>query len=467
MDALEVLDLAKRSYPIDESRVYLTGHSMGGHGTYHIGSLYPDQFAAIGPSAGWVSFWTYRVHESFPTPTPMRAMLMRATLPSATETMAINFQRLGVYILHGSDDDNVFPRESRLMAKRLAEFHKDFVFHEQPGVGHWWDLSDAPGADCTDWPPMMDFFARHARPTAWRVRRIEFSTPRPGVSADCDWLRIEEQQSASVLSSASLQYDPGVNRLSGSTANIERLSIDLKSLGSPDTLRVMLDSCVVPPTRTASMDRVWYQRSNGTWRNAQVPSADVKGPNRDGTFKDLFRHRFVLVRGTRGTTDENLWAFEKTRFDAERFWYQGNGDAEIVPDSVFHQENFKDRNIVLYGNSHTNSAWKSVLGDSPVQVAEGSVQVGGKTYKGEDVACLFVRPRKGSAIASVGAVAATGIVGMHLTDRMPYLLPGVAFPDVMVCRASILRIGEKGMELAGFFGNDWTVDHGEFVAGKP
>jgi len=33
---------------------------MGGHGAWQIGSLYPDRFAAIGPSAGWLSFDSYR-----------------------------------------------------------------------------------------------------------------------------------------------------------------------------------------------------------------------------------------------------------------------------------------------------------------------------------------------------------------------------------------------------------------------
>ena len=60
LDALEVLDIVKERYNIDENRIYLTGHSMGGHGVWHIGSLFPDRFAAIGPSAGWISFWTYR-----------------------------------------------------------------------------------------------------------------------------------------------------------------------------------------------------------------------------------------------------------------------------------------------------------------------------------------------------------------------------------------------------------------------
>src|SRR5262249_187150 len=55
-DALEVLALACARYLPDPSRIYLTGHSMGGHGTWQLGALYPERFAAIGPSAGWVSF---------------------------------------------------------------------------------------------------------------------------------------------------------------------------------------------------------------------------------------------------------------------------------------------------------------------------------------------------------------------------------------------------------------------------
>ncbi len=49
-DAMEVLENAKMTLRHDPARVYLTGHSMGGHGAWHLGSLYPDTFAAIGPT---------------------------------------------------------------------------------------------------------------------------------------------------------------------------------------------------------------------------------------------------------------------------------------------------------------------------------------------------------------------------------------------------------------------------------
>ena len=55
MDALEVLNLAQADLRTDRRRTYLTGHSMGGHGTWIVGVTFPDRFAAIAPSAGWIS----------------------------------------------------------------------------------------------------------------------------------------------------------------------------------------------------------------------------------------------------------------------------------------------------------------------------------------------------------------------------------------------------------------------------
>src|SRR5262249_59471537 len=40
LDALEVLDLTQEQLGTDRRRTYLTGHSMGGHGTWHLGVTY-------------------------------------------------------------------------------------------------------------------------------------------------------------------------------------------------------------------------------------------------------------------------------------------------------------------------------------------------------------------------------------------------------------------------------------------
>jgi hypothetical protein len=46
---------------------------------------------------------------------------------------------------------------------------------------------------------------------------------------------------------------------------------------------------------------------------------------------------------------------------------------------------------------------------------------------------------------------------------LPYLLPGIGFPDMFVMRADALMKGEEGVVVAGFFGDDWSIGAGEFV----
>ncbi len=47
-----LLDDVQATYRVDKSRVYVTGLSMGGYGTWSLGSSYPERFAAIAPICG-------------------------------------------------------------------------------------------------------------------------------------------------------------------------------------------------------------------------------------------------------------------------------------------------------------------------------------------------------------------------------------------------------------------------------
>jgi dipeptidyl aminopeptidase/acylaminoacyl peptidase len=51
-DVLDVMALMQKYYNIDASRIFLTGHSMGGGGTWSIGMAHRDLFAAIAVMAG-------------------------------------------------------------------------------------------------------------------------------------------------------------------------------------------------------------------------------------------------------------------------------------------------------------------------------------------------------------------------------------------------------------------------------
>jgi pimeloyl-ACP methyl ester carboxylesterase len=459
LDALEVLNIAESSLNVDPRRVYLTGHSMGGHGTWHLGALYPDRFAAIGPSAGWISFWSYRPRGEMALTTPIQGMLMRATLPSRTMDLVTNYRDLGIYIIHGADDDNVPAEQSRMMVERLADFHRDFTYHEEPDAGHWWDKSDEEGADCVDWPPLFDFFARHTRPEPGEIREVDFVTPNPGVTSCYRWACVAQQVRPLEMSRVRLRFDPGLRRFVGDTENVERLRLSIPE-GGAEPVDLTIDGQELGVQATENI--IWLRRSGERWMPASHPPPTAKGPHRNGTFKDAFRNRMVLVYGTQGTPAENDWALTKARFDSEQFWYQGNGGVDVLPDTLFAAADFPDRNVVLYGNADANGAWTSLMEGSPVHVSEGRVRVGTRVMTGNGFGVLVIRPRPDSDFASVAAVAGTGLPGMRITSLRPYLGAGFAYPDLVVLDAH--RPQQSDIVVGtGFFGNDWSVENGEFV----
>jgi pimeloyl-ACP methyl ester carboxylesterase len=464
LDALEVLTQVQDNFIIDPNRIYLTGHSMGGHGTWHLGAMYPDKWAAIGPSAGWISFSSYRFRQEQEEKTPIEELLMRVTNPSDTYAFKKNYNHFGIYIIHGSKDDNVPPQQSRQMVEHLNKFHKDFIYYEQEGAGHWWDNSDEPGADCVDWAPLFDFFARHAVPGKEQIREVNFTIANPGISAWCNWLGIEAQQEQLKLSTANVRFDPGKNRFIGKTENVSRLAFDLCQVNCEKPILIELDDqkldsvSVEPGTK-----KLWLTKKDKQWIIFEKPSKWLKGPHRYGTFKDVFKNRVVFVYGTKGNKKENQWAYTKARYDAECFWYQGNASIDIIADINFDPQIEVDRNVVLYGNANTNSVWKALLGKSPVQIKKGIIKFGKKNLKGEDLACLFLYPRPGSDNASVAAVSGTGILGMRLTNTRPYLYSGFGYPDCLIFSSDVFDKGINGVLAAGFFGLDWDMDSGDFV----
>lgn len=457
LDAVEVLETAQKRLRTDPRKTYLTGHSMGGHGTWQIGATFPDRFAAIAPSAGWISFYSYGGGQRIAQPNPVEEILQRSAALSDTLAMSRNYLMESIYILHGSADDNVPVTEAQYMNKYLATYHPDFTYHEEQGAGHWW------GSPCVDWNPLMELFTKRLLPLPTEVNHVEFTTLNPGVSASAHWLTIAQQTKPLAPSSADIALDRPARRFTGKTTNVALLALDVSTLNPGSPYTVVLDGQTVAGTAPSGDGRLWLERRGETWRTSGVPSSAVKNPARSGTFKLAFQHEFVFVYGTGGTAEENAWAFSKARFDAETFYYRGNGAMDVLPDTAFQPGRYRDRSVILYGNARTNRAWKSLLGDSPVQVESGKARLGEKTFTGEDLACLFLRPRRDSRTACVAVIGGTGLTGMRLTDRLPIFLSGAGFPDCLLVGADVLSVGSAGVRAAGFFGNDWKVETGDFV----
>ena len=459
LDALEVLGVARDRLRTNPLRQWVTGHSMGGHGTWQLASLFPDRFAAAAPSAGWISFASYGSGNGIDAATPIGAILARASLPSDTLKFRDNLTRMGVYVLHGDADDNVPVSQARAMRAELGQFHPDFAYHEQPGQGHWW------GNECVDWPHLLRFLEERSLVPPAQRGTVRFITPSPTVSARCDWVVVDAPERWFEPTRVDLTRDANAGSVKGTTVNALRMELDLAGAGLPadKPVDLELDGRQLKAVAWPGGGRLWLEKGAEGWKISTPPSVAQKDHERGGPFKDAFRRRMVFVYGTSGTPEENAWSLAKARYDAEAFWYRGNGAVEVVADAGFDPRAWPDRNVIIYGNAETNAAWNQLLRESPVQVRRDGVAIGGRKVAGDSLACLFLRPRPDSGTACVAAVAGTGLPGMKLTDRIPYWVSGVSLPDVTVIGTDMLERGQAGFRAAGFFGNDWSVERGDFA----
>ena len=443
LDALEVLVIAEKTIPHDPRRVVLTGHSMGGHGTWHVGLTFPDHFAAIGPSAGWSSFNSYvnsRGGGATTKPAGTSTMISLASAAGDTLSLVHNSMSEDVYILHGAIDDNVPVTEARLMHKALA-FHPNVGYHEEPGANHWW------GSKCVDWPPMFEMFNKARLPDDAEVNEIEFTTANPSQSGRFHWATIEQQIESLKPSSIKLTRHDGV--VSGTTSNVELLVFDVARMGTAPS-KIELDGQAITPTATDG--KIVLSHQGDQWAAGKIDLAR-KSSLRGGPLISAFNHRFVFVYGTHGTGDDLAAA----RYVAEAFYYRGNGSIDVIPDTEF-DAGATDRDVVLFGNADSNSAWPALLKGSPIEVKNGAANVGDHQLKGDDLAVLFLRPRAGSDSATVAAIGFTGHAGAVVVTRSSLLSSGIGFPDWTVIGADALSTGAAGIQGDGFFSNDWSID---------
>lgn len=463
LDALEVLAHAHSTLENDPTKVWLTGHSMGGHGAWTVGSHFPDKFAAVGPSAGWEDFWSYGGGAKHPELLAVSDILTRAANPCRTLLRKHNYSQQGVYILHGDADNNVPVTQARKMRDVLKEFHTDLGYYEEPGAGHWWDRGHDGGADCLDWRPMFDMFSRRRLPRINEVQHVDFTTVCPEHSADCHWARVEMQEQQFAPSRVQIELFPNRGIFEGTTENVTRMSLQLDGvISAREEITLKLDGGELK-TAWPESGRLYLVRDDGAWAVGEKPSMQLKGPHRYGWFKNAFNHKFVYVYGTHGAPEETAAYIAKCRYDQETWWYRGNGGFDIVADKDFDPATYPNRNVILVGNADTNSAWDKLIKDCPLRIGKNNAVIGDRTIEGDDLAMLFTFPRAGTDNNCVAVIGGSGVKGIKLTERLGYFVSGASFPDVILYSPEMLQTGTAGVLAAGFLGKDWSVKHGEIV----
>jgi pimeloyl-ACP methyl ester carboxylesterase len=459
LDALEVLDLAKRTFPIDTNRVYLTGHSMGGHGTWHIALAHPDLFAAAAPLAGWTCFQLYIpwfLQKSYifsePGQIAIRDMSLREDF---TIDFVENAANLPIFIAQGGSDDNVPPIHSRMFASALQHLGYEYHYKEIPGKGHWYNLDDPDQTVCVDDPELMDFFKDRKRNLF--PRQVIFKTTDIGQSCKSYWVEIIRQEKP--FYESCIRVEVKEERIEVKTRNIREFALSLSTDLLPyGRIALAVDGEEIEYNFRKSEKFSLYKKG-GKFRIGSDKSSRLrKSSEFYGPIKQAYFSPFVLVYGTRGDSATTEITQYQARLETARWWMRANGLAKVLPDTEVTSETMKEYNLILFGGKEENSITAKISGDLPIRIENGKLLFGEKEIPGDNVAAEFIYPNPANPDKFVFVHLGVDSSGLKLSTFFTTLYSGAGLPDFVIFDDKVKSKDWGGVICAGFFDCNWQLD---------
>lgn len=108
-DVMNVLRLVREEFNVDDDRIYLWGHSMGGAGTYHLAAKHPHVWAALG---------------------------VAAPAPSVSPDQLASFRHIPIIVLQGDQDRSTPVTGARRWVAMMRELGMEHVYVEVEGGDH-------------------------------------------------------------------------------------------------------------------------------------------------------------------------------------------------------------------------------------------------------------------------------------------------------------------------------------------
>ncbi len=445
-DVLRCVEMARKRFNVDEGRVYLMGYSMGGGGTWYVGTRNTDVFAAIAPIFGG---WDYHVSMGKKGLTGLTPAERRQMERESSFAQAESLLTTPVFVNHGDADELVDVDQSRYAVRMLQRWGYDVRYWEHPGKGHG-------GLGCED--ALLGWMLEHRRdpnPAKVRLRAADLA------GAHAHWLRVGARGDPTdmIIAEAEILGPNGV-RLDTHNALEVTLAPAGEFIDPAKPLKVVWNGDDV---RTLPMTdgRVTLQALG------YVPGDLGKKPGLEGPLSDARGAPFAIVLGTispDATMRRLCQRLAERQTRAWETWQHARPrvfkDTEISPDDMARYS------LLLIGGPSENLAAKALAGKLPLQVSGSTVTLGGRTFAAPDAAIGMIYPNPLNRDRYVAVTAATSPKGMFLADRLP---EDVDFAIVDACMADkdAGRPEAKVRVAAGFFDHAWRLTDTLLETGDP
>ena len=386
VDFFDVLSDLRKTFPLDDNRLYIEGASMGATGVYRLGVHHPDVLAAAAGCDGWCNYryWVPHYYSPANNPTyiePVRVPNLAAASPIEYAEDA-KWQHLLMIV--DTQDGTVDSAETFSMAAQLTALGQktpetDYQYTMIPNWG---------GGHCDGYNQQTIYTYLQAQVKTPAPRHITLKTTRLKYGA-LYWASLERLQQTNTA--GTLDAVITGNRVDVTTSNVLqytlRLDGSLLNAGKPVTIAT---NGVVSYSGPAGAITLYAALSlsggiSGWSTTDTQPGGLRKTATLEGPIGAAYASPFIVVYGN--AIDQG---------EAEAFCQNWNGwmGANITSRaaSTVTGADIATKNLILFGTGDSNSLIQAMQSSLPLTVTQNAVFIADRQYVGLQYGSYFVYP---------------------------------------------------------------------------
>lgn len=443
-DILHCVEMAKQRFNVDEDRIYLNGSSMGGNGTWYVGSRHPDIFAAIAPVYGGSDYHVFFKEDRLAKLTARERFDFERNSSFAQVEALLTTP---IFVIHGDADQSVDVEQSRYSTKMLQRWGYNIRYHEFPGYGH-------EGIDYAD--ELMPWFLRqrrNARPAKVRIRAADLE------SASAHWVKVTQLDDpyAFVHVEAEILRD---NTIRLSSENVLEIELSPRSplVDEKQPITVIWNIQDIRQQKLKSGSMVLSQKDYS-------PAPLTKKPQLPGRLGDLTTTPFAIVIGT--ASEDSLMTRlcqQKARERAADWKSWQKYEPRVFLDSEMKDEQIAEFSLILFGDESTNLITRKLSSEIPLHVSSHEIMIAGRSFKVRDAFVEMLYPHPRNPARYVAVIAATSAAGMYFCNNAnrdyDFLIQDGSVPNQRLGRPI-----DKLYVARGLFDHNWKLSPGLMQTG--
>jgi len=444
-DIMNAVAWAMRRYPIDPSRVTITGMSMGGIGSAAVPLHRPHVFAAAEPLCGYHSY-LIRGDVAGRAQRPWERYLAEER---SNVLWAENGEHLPLFIVHGTQD---LPEENSGVLIERYEKLKFSVKHEHPEAGHnvWQQTYEDLKGLTWLMNRRVDLHPSHVR---FKTTRTRWSTSA--------WVAVDELASEAAWGEVDARANAKTKTVTVTTSGVSQVTFarDPQLLGTaPVTVTIDGQRFAFEEGEALVLGRDPAVGRAGSWRKGALAHAGLyKHGAVTGPIRDVFAEPILFVYGDGEEARANeqvARAFAKIR-PGVQVSYPVMSDTEFF---AKREPLANDRALFLIGRDNRVLGALEHGAPFPIHVEPGAVTIGRERLTGKELGAAFVRPNPMRPERYVVVVAGADVPGTLRATSLPDLLPDFVVWDegIAPSRGQVL-LGTGSLRAGGLFTKEWAL----------